>query len=174
MKSTGFTVVELMVTLLIFGLLLGIGIPSLNKQIQKSRTYLATQSLLEAIQLARGTAVFQNARSILITINNQWEDGWILFLDVNNDGTRNDDEPVIRTGEVLRDVRIKAPTPMNEYISFISTGEGRKTSNGNDGAFLAGTIKICPDTDGEGYALILSRGGRTRVKTLTVAECDEI
>jgi type IV fimbrial biogenesis protein FimT len=63
---------------------------------------------------------------------------------------------------------------MNGYVAFIGTGEGRQLGTGGIGGFLAGTIKICPKAEGDGYSLILSRGGRTRVGKLTNADCDAI
>jgi type IV fimbrial biogenesis protein FimT len=57
---------------------------------------------------------------------------------------------------------------MNSYIAFVGTGEGRQlVTNG----FLSGNIKICPKIKGEGYSLILSKGGRTRLNKLTNADC---
>lgn len=171
MKSKGFTLYELIITLVILSITLTIAIPTFNKQIRQSYTKVAMLRLLNAIETCRSTAVFKNSRTTLLATNKTWHKGWILFIDTNNDGTFDNGEIMIHREEALKGVSISANATMNSYVSFIGTGEGRKVGKANSGAILMGTIKICPEQAGEGYSLVLWRGGRTRVAKLTVEDC---
>lgn len=174
MKHQGFTLLELLITLAVIAITLTIGIPSFNKTIQNNRTKTATLSLLDAIETTRATAVFRNKRVVLIATDTKWHHGWTLFVDNNNNGTLESDDETLLFNEKLIGVVSTSRSPMNAYVSFVGTGEGRQVSNNGDGGFLAGTIKICPEKEGDGYSLVLSKGGRTRIGKLSVIECDAI
>lgn len=170
MLSRGYTLIELLFTLSIVAITLTIGIPSLSQQVEKAQTKNAAQRLRDALEHARSLAVFQNTRSVLIANNQRWENGWVLFPDANSNGVQDANEATIEFGDELEQVRIKASAPMNTYISFIGTGESRQIGRINGGRFMAGNIEICPRNSGEGYKLILARGGRTRTLPLSRQE----
>lgn len=174
MKSQGLTLLELLVTLTILCIALSLGIPSFNKQLSDSRTKTATLALLDAIETSRATAVFRNQHVLLQSTNQKWHEGWTLFVDKNNNGALDEDEEILALNTGLDAVISHSTASMTSYIGFIGTGEGRQVGAGGRGGFLAGTIKICPVAKGDGYSLVLSKGGRTRVGKLTVAECDAI
>lgn len=171
MKSRGFSLFELFITLAIICITLAIAIPSLNTQIRQSRTEVVALNLLNAIETSRSTAVFQNARTMLLAKSKEWQKGWILFIDDDNDGVLDDGETIVLNEKELKNVLITATASIDTYVSFIGTGEGRAPGKAKAGAFLAGTIKVCPEEKGDGYSLILSRGGRTRVAKLTANDC---
>lgn len=170
MKHQGFTLLELLITLFIAALILELAIPQFSEQIKKNRTQAATQSLLQAIETARTVAVMQNKRTLLVA-NGKWHEGWKLFIDLDNDGNEDPDEPVVHEAGALKGIKITGNSPVQKYISFISTGEGRMTGKANGGAFLTGTLTVCPETPGNGYKLVLSRGGRLRSEKLEIADC---
>lgn len=174
MKQFGFTLFELLIVLLIVSITLIIGIPSFSEQIKKSQTKVAMYDLLGAIESTRSLAVQTNSRAVLLANKRDWKEGWRLFVDKNNDGELNGAETIQSEKAALKHIKIQANTHVRDYISFIGTGEGRKVGVANGGAFQVGTIKICSTIKGDGYTLILSRGGRTRVKSLTAGECDSI
>jgi type IV fimbrial biogenesis protein FimT len=174
MNKQGFTLLELLVTVSIASITLMLALPSFNAQIRQAHTETVTLSLLDAIETSRSTAVFRNSRTVLLAKDKKWTEGWTLFIDADNDGVLDDKESILRKEEKLTGVIISAKAPLDSYLSFIGTGEGRKPGKANSGAFMAGKIKICPEQKGNGYALILARGGRTRVEKLTTAECEEI
>lgn len=169
MKPYGLTLLELLIIITILCIVFTIGIPSFTKQISETRTKTATLALLEAIETTRSIAVSHNKRTILIATNKKWHQGWTLFVDNNANGVLDQGDKIIRVHEELDAVITTAKTPMNSYVAFIGTGEGRQlVTNG----FLSGTIKICPRIKGEGYSLTLSKGGRTRVGKLTNTDCN--
>lgn len=174
MKYRGFTLLELLITITILCLVITIGLPTFTKQISESRTKTATLALLDAIETTRAAAVFRNQHVVLSSVDNKWHKGWTLFVDKNGNGTQDNDEETLSVNQGLQAVISQANAPMSTHIAFIGTGEGRRLSESGYGGFLSGTIKICPEKQGEGYSLVLSKGGRTRVGKLSVAECDAI
>lgn len=173
MKQHGFSLFELIITLVILTLILTIGIPSLASQIQNSRTHDAAFSLMAAIENSRALAVAQNKRTV-IRAKDKWQDGWDIFIDKDDNGELGEEEALYATSDAFKGVKISGNTHVRNYISFIGTGEGRKVGRANAGAFIVGTIKICPETSGDGYKLVLSRGGRLRVATLSAEDCANV
>lgn len=174
MRHHGFTLFELLIVLAVAAILLGIGVPGFSAVLEKTQTKTATYTLLDAINSTRSLAVHRNSRAVLLADEDGWNEGWELFIDSNHDGQANEDEAVLSKSGKLPGVEIEANTHVKRYISFVGTGAGRKVGNGVGGAFQVGTIKICPEQDGEGYALILSVGGRARLKELKSSECAAI
>lgn len=169
MKHTGFTLYELIITLAIIAITLSIATPAFNKTIQNTRTKTAALALLDAMETTRSTAVFHNRTTILVATNDQWHEGWTVFVDNNNNKALDANDKIINISEGLDGVFIKASDKMSSHIAFIGTGVGRQLTTGG---FLSGNIEICPQLHGEGYKLVLSKGGRTRVEKMSGAACD--
>lgn len=121
-RSHGFTMIELMVTLVVLGILLGVGIPSFNVILLNSRTSGLANDLTSAINVARSEAV-KRAEQVTVcpsqngtACSGAWTDGWITIVDASS--------------EVLRTWRAPFPganivqTPTaNRAINFGSLGE---------------------------------------------------
>jgi type IV fimbrial biogenesis protein FimT len=92
-KCSGFTLVELMITLAIAGILVGVGIPSFNSTISSSRLTSYANELVTALNLARSEAV---KRGVQVTVSRkgstsaQWESGWNVFVDFNGNEVLDD------------------------------------------------------------------------------------
>ena len=171
MRSFGFTLIDLVVTLSVLGILLAIGLPSFSAQIQKNRVKTATLKLQDSIALTRTTAVFSNSRATM-TQQNDWETGWEIFKDTNNNGKRDGDEITLQQHEKLIGIRVVTNRPIKNYVSYIGSGESRNASGTNSGGFQAGTFTICPTEKGAGFELILSRGGRVRMNEIGAEKCE--
>ena len=174
MKSKGYTLPEILITLTVVAVLAASAIPSFNKTIQNTRIKTAALELLAAIEQARSTAVFNNTRSVLAA-KSQWHSGWSLFLDADNDGVYDSNEKLINEHAPLDAVIIKGNHHVKNLISFISSGEGTvPAGKANSGTAMLGSITICPAVDGaNGYKIFLSKGGRSRISELSEAECKQ-
>lgn len=82
-KQSGFTLIELMVTISILAILLGIGVPSFRATIEGNRIATVTNDLVGALQFARSEAIKRSTNVVLCSSSDQascsgsWVDGWV-------------------------------------------------------------------------------------------------
>ena len=60
-RMRGFTIIELMITIAILGILLAIGLPSMGKMLQNGQIRTAAESAAAGLQFARNEAIRRNA-----------------------------------------------------------------------------------------------------------------
>ena len=74
---TGFTIIELMLTMVVLGVMLAIGMPSLNNLIVSQRVKTAASDLHVALTLARSEAIKRNATVQVEPVDTaNWSRGW--------------------------------------------------------------------------------------------------
>lgn len=71
-RSRGFTLVELLITLVLMGMLLLLGIPSLARQVTNSRIQKATEDLRQGFDFARMRAIQTNTPATLVVSASGW------------------------------------------------------------------------------------------------------
>jgi prepilin-type N-terminal cleavage/methylation domain-containing protein len=102
-SSRGFTLIELMITLVIMVLAITIGVPSFNDFIASQRVRAAASDLMADMAYARAEAIKESRRAIMERLSGAtgtWKDGWRICVDLDGDG-------VCGAGEVR-----KATTPV--------------------------------------------------------------
>ena len=97
---SGFSLIELMVTIAIVSILLTLGIPSLSTVLRNITLTTQANNFVAAINLARSEAIRRNtAVTLSATASNitqhHWESGWQIWVDSNGNGT-------LDNGELLR------------------------------------------------------------------------
>jgi type IV fimbrial biogenesis protein FimT len=86
-RIAGFTLLELMTTLAVAGIVLAVGVPSYLNVVRNNRAATNANELVSAFTIARSEAVRRGDRVTLCRSNDAatcggtWEDGWIVFLD---------------------------------------------------------------------------------------------
>jgi len=93
--SLGFTMIELMITLSIVAILVGLAAPSLRETIMSIRITGQTNDLISDLAVARSEAAKRNVPVIVCTSDNgatctatAWNLGWLVYPDVNVSGTQ--------------------------------------------------------------------------------------
>ena len=84
-KQSGFTLLELMITIAILAVLVGLGLPSFQETIRTNRVASITNDLVGAFQLARSEAIRRGRDVWVCPSSNQascggtWAQGWIVW-----------------------------------------------------------------------------------------------
>lgn len=154
-KQGGFTLYELLITVLIVGVLLTIGVPNLSDFTASSRISGTANDLHSSFLLARSEAARAKSNVTICSSSNPmaasaqcdgsgFDDGWIIFVDENGDLSVDDpaDEPIVRRHGPIPDAIDITTNGGANYFSFAPTGLGR----GNvGGAAALQTAFICDD-----------------------------
>lgn len=161
MKSkSGFTLIELMITLAVAAILLTIGIPSFRDIIKNNRLVSYTNEFVAGSQLSRSEAVKRRrygyicASANLTSCSNStnWATGWIVWVDDNADSTPQTTE-LLRVGAAL-----------DATLTFVSNGatQFRFDPMGISGAVA--TLTLCDDRTGEtGRIIRVTNAGRVAI-----------
>lgn len=100
----GFSLLELMVTLAVAGVLVTVGVPGFFDIVRNNRAAANANEMVSAFSIARSEAIRRGARVSICSSANQtgcggtWTDGWIVFVD--GAATDTTSPPVVL--EVLR------------------------------------------------------------------------
>jgi type IV fimbrial biogenesis protein FimT len=166
--SRGFTLIELLATVAIAGLVLAFAVPSFTRMIQNNRMTSQVNDFVTSLNLARSEAVKRATKVALCksrdgqscASNGDWEQGWIVFVDSNDDAVRDTTETLLQVRQALRGGNtLIGNSDVDSYISYAATGFTQLKSGGG---FQAGTLILC-DSRGFGddaKAIVLNRTGR--------------
>lgn len=168
--QNGFTLYELLITVLIVGIVLTVGIPNLSGFTQNSRITGTTNDLHGSFLLARSEAARAKQNITLCASADPmgaalcdgatFDEGWIIFVDVDGDIERaGADENVLKAFPPVDDA-IDINTDGATYFSFAPTGLGRGNVNGVD-AFV--TAMVCDDRGN-----VVAPGGNSAARRLVV------
>jgi len=160
----GFSIVELMVILIIAGILLAMGIPSFQSMLQNHRLITATNSLFMAVNLTRSEAIHRGVRVDMVPAGEgtKWTNGWVIFIDGDNDQRPDADEMLIYSySELHRDVRI-TPSFTDSKVQYIAfNGTGRTRTNANSQTSQSGNWLLEAGT--QSRKVVINFLGRARV-----------
>ena len=157
----GFTLFELLIVLTIIAILLSFATPSFYSFSAKTEAKAVIQTLSGLIRLTRNNAINMQIPSLLcpskdgLVCDNNWEEGVLIFEDVNNDKQLNNAENVIYFQGTLIDSGSIHWTALHNYVAF--SGEGLNSSS-------AGSFIYCPENQDPhfAHALIISFSGKLR------------
>ena len=178
MKQSGTTLLELIVTLSIAGILLAIGIPAFTSLINSSRLSSFANELISSLHLTRSEAIKRNSRAVMCpsvtgtscAVNGGWHLGWLVFHDPNNNAALDAGETVIMARQALPSgFSLTGNKWISKYISYTPSGATRTIS----GVLQVGKLTLCNESGAPGAArqVIISSTGRPRTEKTTLASC---
>ena len=186
-KHSGFTLIELTITLAIVGILLMVGVPSLKTFMQGNQLIASTNELISALHIARSEAIKLNSRVSICESSDgtscsstgSWRNGWIVFVDFAGTLTNNgssctglNTNCLLRVHGAINDPLLSmsgVDTNSNAITSFTFTSRGMPKDV--SGVSESGVFSICSFDSSNNVigsrAVVLSLSGRVRVSDNT-------
>ncbi len=161
MRHSGFTLYEMLLTLTLVAILVGLSLPSFTEIAANSRLRTEINALFHAIHLARKESIMRRSvvsicpsfDGLACRPGKDWSGGWIMFNNRDRDEPPKIDrgEPILQVHTVGENVRITA-----NRRGFTLRATQKRATNG--------TIVVC-DMAGRvaPRALVVSYTGRPRV-----------
>ena len=115
-KQTGFTLIEVMVTVVIIGIALAVGVPSFRAYTADSSLTTFTNNFVAAVSLARSEAIRSGTNVSVIAGNADWSAaGWNIAIDADGDNVADAAE-VLRAYTDMVDTTITMTDANNEQV----------------------------------------------------------
>ena len=161
MKQSGFTLIELFVTLVVVGVVASIAVPAMAEFVAAQRRFDVAQQLAHGLRTARNEAVVRNQLVVIRAIEGNWGKGWQIVVDPK--GTEDD---LVLMDRVLDG---KVPVVGNGRITESITFDGLGAAVGN--GFVAGTLSICDAEQPLSHHQVkLAKTGRVRIESQKTPE----
>ncbi len=145
-RNRGFTLVELMITLIVMGVVIFIAVPNFADLIRSNRMTTSSNELVIAMQIARSEAV-KRGENVEVCARasdgsqscsgdaDTWPDGWLVWHDADDDST-------LDSGEVIR-----AWSPLAEDLD-INVGSAAIAFDNQGFSMGSGTVSYVLQPDG--------------------------
>jgi len=172
-RELGFTLTEVMVTLGVAGIVLAMGVPAFRSVMQSNQTVAHSNDLLSALSRARSEAITRGLPVVVCrSINNVcqtsvaygWEQGWMIFIDTNNNATQDSGEEIIGVHAPFEGKEtLVGDTNVKSYISYSSDGAARLI----DGSSQTGTLTSSLCVGQKKNTIQIGTTGRVRIQKIS-------
>jgi len=161
-QNFGFSLVELMVTLVVMGIVMSVAVPNFIGMIDRNKVIEAGNRLTASIMQVRSEAIKRNSPIALRSnTTHDWHLGWSMYAGAYTGGDAVDaGEVPIRVVAASNDgVTITGDNQAGMWLSFFANGMLNENANA--------TFIICNNGDAAtGRILTVDRGGRTRLDVI--------
>jgi len=173
-RHEGFTLLEILTSLAVTSILLTAAVPAMQDFIIRNRMSTEVNTFVASLYLARSEAVKRLQNVVLCASttlsdcsgSNDWESGWIVFVDNDKNGGVSSGETILQRNSALPN-RFKIIGNQNSF-AYDPTGQlyklGLSLPNGNNKFCDTGNIANT-------RAVYISNEGRVRVNQLTTSGC---
>lgn len=160
----GFTALELLITMAIVAILLSAGVPAFKNYSWNLRMKTAMDSLQTDLNLARRRAIGLNVQTVTCPAagtatcsgNSDWQNGWIVFADLNTDRQRQASEPLLKQSGAVEFININS-SASRSYVRFYPNGSAPGSNM---------TIRFCDDRGAQKAGKIsISNSGRIKLQS---------
>jgi len=172
-RFRGFTLVEAMVVIAILAVLVALAAPSFQRLVQRYQVRQAMGDFTAALYLARSEAIKRGGRVTMAKAAaagctaagvKDWHCGWEIFVDANENGTRDDGDELLQAFGVLKGASICVNAGAN--LKFNAWGDF-------NGAGIT-SVRVLPTDDntnalGLGLLMNIAAGGRIKTESGTTS-----
>jgi type IV fimbrial biogenesis protein FimT len=141
-SQQGFTLYELMITVMVVAVVLTFGIPNLTAFTQNSRMTATANDLHAAFQMARSEAARERTNITICAsadpmgagsdCDGTWDQGYIVFIDDDGNRARAGANETVLRAHPAADSGVMLRIANNaSYFMYASTGLGRLDTGGN-------------------------------------------
>ena len=162
-KNSGYSLLELLITMALVAVVFAIGVPSMTTFIQNDRLVTQINTLVghpsyarsEAVKRSQQVGVCVSSNATSCTGGTNWENGWIIYVDIDGNGTFDTGEQVLRAHQQLEGTSTLTPATIGtqviyDYRGFVDAGS-------------VGSFSLCDDRGATyGKAISISPTGRVR------------
>lgn len=164
-RSQGFTLIELMITITIAGIILAISVPWFGDFVRDYRSFSESNQLINTLSQTKSEAIKRSTEvSLELTKNDtpttrdDWRYRWRVYLDKNKNNKFDSGETLIKEGQGNVELSIAdTPTTKSGNIRFNAKGLISSSNIAKTGDNYH--LKLC-DSRREGIAIELNTIGR--------------
>ena len=135
--SGGFTLPELLIVMALMVTILTWSMPTFSALIQQNRLHAIATKLAQQLQLARNEAIKRNRKVSLCksgsttqcNTKSEWEDGWILFENLDGDGRIDSTDSILTHQRALPSgVTLRGMGNFRNRVTYKPTGDSTSFS----------------------------------------------
>jgi len=160
-NNSGFTLLELLITISIVGILTSLAAPSFSTFIQDRKLEAILNDFRSGLVMTRSESVKRGQRTVICASSNgtscngsAWTEGWLSFVDDDADDTKDASEEILLVGSALEsDFSLLGSVDVTDAIRYEPDGESLET----------GAVTLCgPQGASHAEALIITPSGKAR------------